>query len=189
MPPLSAKSQQAITAALENATTGDTGVPGLVFCAIDKRGDFLAQTAVGKRGLAVEKPMTLDSVFYIASCTKMITGLAAMQLVEQGKIGLDDAEALYKIAPEIKAKKVLREGGRLEERKGEITLRLLLNHTAGFGYSFFNEKLIEYAGPAGFDEFSGDKEDYLSQPLVNQPGTKWEYGVSPLIVRVSFYKC
>lgn len=177
MPSISAKAKEQIQSALESATSG-TGVPGLVFCAIDKKGNFLAENAVGMRGLDVDEPMTMDSTFYIASCTKMITGLAAMQLVEQGKIGLDSAEDLYKVAPEIKEKKVLVEGGKLVDRKGDITLRKLLTHTAGFGYSFFNEKLMKYNGAIGLDEFSGDKEDYLMQPLVNQPGSRWEYGVS-----------
>lgn len=180
MPSLSSKAKETIQSTLEAACTKESGVPGLVFCAIDKKGTFLTEHAVGKHGLEVEQPMTLDSTFYIASCTKMITGVAAMQLVEQGKIGLDSAEDIYKIAPEIKEKKVLLDGGKLVERKGDITLRMLLSHTAGFGYSFFNERLMKYSMPAGFDEFSGDKEDYLQQPLVNQPGSRWEYGVSDL---------
>lgn len=48
--------------------------------------------------------------------------------------------------------------------------------TAGFGYSFFNEKLRDYSKPVGYDEFSGCVYDML-QPLVNQPGERWEYGV------------
>jgi len=179
MPSISSKGKEQIQSTLEAAIKPDTGVPGLVFCAIDKDGKFLTEHAVGKRGQTLDKPMNADSTFYIASCTKMITGIAAMQLVEQGKIGLDSAEDLYKIAPEIKEKKVLVEGGKLVERKGDITMRKLLSHTAGFGYSFFNERLMKFNGPAGLDEFSGDKEDYLMQPLVNQPDERWEYGVSP----------
>ena len=48
---------------------------------------------------------------------------------------------------------------------------------AGFGYTFFNEKLRDYSFPIGYDEFSGSVNDML-QPLVNQPGEAWEYGVS-----------
>jgi CubicO group peptidase (beta-lactamase class C family) len=70
---------------------------------------------------------------------------------------------------------------------------MLLSHTAGFGYSFFNPKLIDWAGPRGLDEFSGSYQDYLTQPLVNQPGTKWEYGINidwagQLVERVSGLK-
>ncbi|KAK5006244.1 hypothetical protein LTR28_006723 [Elasticomyces elasticus] len=55
---------------------------------------------------------------------------------------------------------------------------MLLNHTAGFGYTFFNERLRDFGRPVGYDEFSGDAWDLLDQPLVNQPGERWEYGVN-----------
>jgi hypothetical protein len=49
--------------------------------------------------------------------------------------------------------------------------------TAGFGYTFFNEKLRDYSFPDGYDEFSGHAYD-MQQPLIHQPGEAWEYGVS-----------
>jgi len=49
---------------------------------------------------------------------------------------------------------------------------------AGFGYSFFDQRLVDWAGAQGLDEFSGSFHDYLSQPLVNQPGERWEYGIN-----------
>lgn len=62
--------------------------------------------------------------------------------------------------------------------------------TAGFGYSFFDSRLNDYYGQTGLDEFSGMSWDYLSQPLVNQPGEQWEYGINidwagQLVERVS----
>ena len=108
----------------------------------------------------------------------MITGIACMQLVEQGKLSLDDASHLYKILPELGEVKYLNDRGELEPKKGDITLKMLLTHTAGFGYTFFNEKLRDYGRPVGFDEFTGDAADILEMPLVNQPGTRWEYGVN-----------
>jgi len=66
-------------------------IPGFVFCAVNKAGNEIFSYASGKRGAETEEPMTMDSVFWIASCTKMICGIAAMQLVEQGKLNLDDA--------------------------------------------------------------------------------------------------
>lgn len=65
----------------------------------------------------------------------MITGIACLQLVEQGKLSLDDHESLYKLCPELRNKKVLDESGKLVPRTAEITLRSLLTHTAGFGYT------------------------------------------------------
>jgi len=123
--------------------------------------------------------MSLDSVFYIASCTKMITGIACMQLVEKDQMKLDDHDWLYSVCPELKEKKVLNStGDGLVDRKGEITLRMLLSHTAGFGYTFFNDRLRDYSRPTGYDEFGGDIEDYVDMPLVNQPGERWEYGIN-----------
>ncbi|KAG6359671.1 hypothetical protein INS49_013194 [Diaporthe citri] len=72
--------------------------------------------------------------------------------------------------------RVLKKDGTFEEKKKQITLRMLLTHTAGFGYSFFNVRLRDWGLPAGIDEFSGRYEDMIS-PLLFQPGEGWEYGV------------
>lgn len=55
---------------------------------------------------------------------------------------------------------------------------MLMYFTAGFGYSFFDKRLNDYYQPFGLDEFSGYYHDTVSQPLVNQPGEVWEYGIS-----------
>jgi CubicO group peptidase (beta-lactamase class C family) len=82
--------QSILDSAVVNPTTD---VPGIAFVAVDKNGTVLTQNAAGKRGLSSDEPMTADTtVFWIASCTKLITAIAAMQLVEQGKLNLDDAE-------------------------------------------------------------------------------------------------
>lgn len=77
--------------------------------------------------------MTLDSVFWMASCTKMITSIACMQLMEQGKLALDDVEVVERLAPELKEVKVLsgdsQSGFHLVEKERGITLRMLLTHT------------------------------------------------------------
>ncbi|KAB8346076.1 hypothetical protein FH972_023127 [Carpinus fangiana] len=178
--PLAKTAQAGIQSCLDETTKAGSGTPGLVFCAIDKNGEYLSETVSGVNGVeaSIAKPMTLDSVFWIASCTKMITGIACLQLHEQGKLSIDSADELYKLCPEMKSKKVLVAPGKYEDLKGEITIRKLLTHTAGFGYSFFNERLRDAALPAGWDEFSGDAEDYLNMPLVNQPGSRWEYGIN-----------
>lgn len=133
------KAQDAVQKSLDSVT-GDksTGVAGLVFVAIDKNGDEIAAAASGKKGVGESRaPMDLDTVFWIASCTKIIATMACMQAVEQGLLQLDDHESLYKLCPELKDKQVLKDDGTLEPKKKEITLRMLLSHTAGFGYELY----------------------------------------------------
>ncbi|KAI1541115.1 AmpC Beta-lactamase class C [Pyrenophora tritici-repentis] len=90
---------------------------------------------------------TTETLFWMASCTKLVTAIAILQLVEQGEIPLHDEEWLAKIAPEIKAKKVYRAGswGDGEEQEKGITMSMLLSHTAGFGYGF-SDINMDWAG-------------------------------------------
>ncbi|CAG9951210.1 unnamed protein product [Clonostachys rosea f. rosea IK726] len=110
--------------------------------------------------------------FWLASCTKLITTIACMQLVEQGKLTLDDGDEIEGLCPELRDIKVLNSDGSTSEKNKKITLRMLLTHTAGFGYSFLNKKLEKY----NYNEFSGLAQDF-HQPLVNQPGERFEYGI------------
>ncbi|KAE8376873.1 beta-lactamase/transpeptidase-like protein [Aspergillus bertholletiae] len=154
----------------------EKGLPGVSVAVVGRDGKQLFSHAAGHRGHGSSEPMTVDSVFWIASCTKMITGIACMQLVEQGKLSLDDAGQMHRICPEFDELRVLQDHGTLVEKKRGITLRMLLTHTSGFGYTFYNEKLRDYGRPVGYDEFSGYAEDF-NQPLVHQPGEAWEYGI------------
>ncbi|KAH8714589.1 beta-lactamase/transpeptidase-like protein [Ilyonectria robusta] len=154
------------------------GIPGATVVIVGKDGKELFAHSAGKRGVVSKDPMTLDNIYWIASCTKMLTGVACMQLVEQGILKLDDGEHLENLCPELKDLKVLLPNGILEPKKKRITLRMLLSHTAGFGYTFFNERLRDWALPVGGDEFSGRLEDVVTLPLLFQPGEGWEYGVS-----------
>lgn len=182
---LTSQATSTIKSSLDSVTSNpDSGTPGLVFVSVDKNGKTLIEHASGTRGLDTKDPMTLDTTFWVASCTKMITGVACMQLVEKGQISLDDHNALYKLCPELEKMKIL-EDGKLVARKGDITLRQLLTHTAGFGYEFFDPRIKEYGKQSGkeFDVFTGDVNEILRMPLVNEPGSAWEYGVRfPLIL-------
>jgi CubicO group peptidase (beta-lactamase class C family) len=82
-----------VQALLDTATADpSTGIPGIVFVAVDKNGQTLTSNASGVRSLDTKTPMTPDTVLWLASGTKLITAIATMQLVEQGKLRLDDAE-------------------------------------------------------------------------------------------------
>lgn len=158
------------------------GIPGTTVVVVGKDSNELFAHSAGKRGNGSPDTMTLDNIFWIASCTKMLVGVACMQLVEQGILKLDDGAQTENLLPELKSLRVLRPDGSFEEKKCAITLRMLLSHTAGFGYTFFNERLRQWSLPIGVDEFSGRIED-MKQPLLFQPGDGWEYGVSAIYSR------
>jgi CubicO group peptidase (beta-lactamase class C family) len=133
-PLLSPTAQSTIRQSIDTATAGLTpSIPGVVYCAVNRDGDLIFSHASGSKGLGLNEPITLDTTFWIASCTKLITGIACMQLVEQGKLALDDAEQVERIAPELKEVQVLQRdangGFILVPKERKISLRMLLNHT------------------------------------------------------------
>jgi len=125
--------------------------------------------------------ITADSVFWIASMTKAITATAAMQLVEQGKLGLDDP--VGKILPQLAAPKVL-EGfdaagtPKLRPAKRPITLRHLLTHTAGFTYSIWSENMARYEKVTGTPFIGECRTLLLTAPIEFDPGDRWNYGIN-----------
>jgi CubicO group peptidase (beta-lactamase class C family) len=126
---LSSDGTEVLKNLLDAACSEPCGIPGAAVVVVNKEGKEVFAHASGKRGLDDPEPMAVDSIFWIASCTKLITGIAIMQLVEKGKLVLDDAAALEKILPELAAVKVLRDDNTLESKKKGITLRMLMNHT------------------------------------------------------------
>jgi CubicO group peptidase (beta-lactamase class C family) len=116
-----------------------------------------------------------DGIFAIASMTKPVTSVAVMQLVEAGKVKLDEPAATY--LPELGAVQVL-EGGVLRAPKTPITVRQLLTHTSGFGYEFLNGDLHEYAAKGKIPSVMAGGDGFMKAPLVFDPGTRWEYGIN-----------
>jgi methyl acetate hydrolase len=156
-------------------------VPGVVAVAANHDG-VIYEGAFGQRGIDSDTPMTLDTVFWIASMTKAITSAAAMQLVEKGKIQLE--EPVSRVLPELDSIQVLEgfdSNGHpiLRKPKRPITLRHLLTHTAGFTYDMWNADMVrymEYEGIPGIIECKNIT--LLKTPLVFDPGDRWEYGIS-----------
>ncbi len=128
-----------------------TGVPGVVAMITDRSGNIY-EGAAGKRSLGDSQPMTTDTVFQIYSTTKAITGTAVLQCVEEGKLDLDAPAKNY--APDIGTLQVLdgfdADGNpQLRAPKRDITTRMLMLHTAGFGYDFFNTTYCRLAQERG----------------------------------------
>lgn len=150
-------------------------VPGLVASAVLPGGETYRR-AFGSRGAADPAAMSLDTQFWIASMTKALTSVAALQLVERGLLALDEDAA--KVLPALADAPILEgfdEAGAPRLRAGvkPITLRHLLTHTAGFGYPFMSGELARFAaqaGPAG--------EDPMALPRLFEAGDRWQYGVS-----------
>jgi len=155
-------------------------VPGIVALAADDKG-LIYEGAFGVRDLDTSGAMRLDTLFRIASMTKAITSVAAMQLVEQGRIALDDP--VPDIDPALARPQVLSgfdAAGqpKLRPAKRPITLRHLLTHTAGFTYDWSNPDTARYAQLTGLPPTSSGKLAALGQPLGFDPGDRWEYGIN-----------
>jgi methyl acetate hydrolase len=153
-------------------------VPGVVALVVD-RDKVLYHEAFGKQNVAKNVPMARDTIFRIASMTKAVTSVGVMQLVEQGKVGLDDD--VSKFLPRLKSPKVFtfteHHHGNYETRpaKRPITIRQLLTHTSGIGYSWSDPQLNLAQKITGA---TNDSE----LPLVHEPGEKWTYGASTRVL-------
>ena len=168
----------AADAVLRGVVDSNPRVPGVVAMATDRHMNIY-EGASGKRRLDRPADMTTDTVFAIFSTTKAITGTAALQLVEAGKLDLDAPASTY--CPDIGKLQVL-EGfdasgaPKLRRPKREITTRMLLLHTAGFGYDFFNANYNRLATEKGQPSVITGTKAALMTPLLFDPGERWEYG-------------
>jgi methyl acetate hydrolase len=144
----------------------------------DRDGDVY-RGAAGERALGGGEPMTPDTVCAIFSTTKAITGTTCLQLVEEGRLDLDAPAKQY--VPELGEVQVLDgfddEGKpRLRPPRRDVTTRMLLLHTAGFGYDFFNEHYNRLATEHGQPSVITASRLCLKSPLLFDPGEQWEYG-------------
>ncbi|HEY9463092.1 MAG TPA: serine hydrolase domain-containing protein [Vicinamibacterales bacterium] len=164
-------------------------LPGAVALVL-RDGRPIYQKAVGWADKESKRQMRMDTLFRIASQTKAITSVAALTLVEEGKLGLSDPVGKY-IPSFVKTMVAVREGSetKLVSAKRPITIRDLLTHTAGISYGTEPHIADEYAakglGPsAGAGWYFADKtettcdaiEKLGTLPFVSQPGEAWVYG-------------
>lgn len=155
-------------------------LPGAVVL-IAQRGRLVLFDSVGVLDPAQGKAMPLDAIFRIYSMTKPVVSVAAMMLVEQGKLALDDSLASY--LSEFTALQVAEEGGatmELRPARQVVTIRDLLRHTAGFTYEFLGSSAVQrqYAqARIGSRSLSNAlfSRQLAALPLRFEPGSTWEY--------------
>jgi methyl acetate hydrolase len=166
------QSSSAIDEAMRGAVARKD-VAGVVVMAANRK-NIIYQGAFGVADLAEARPLKLDALFRIASMTKAVTSTAAMQLVEQGRFGIEDPVEKY--LPEFAKLSVFEsfDGAtgayRLRPAAKAVTVRHLLTHTSGLGYAFTNPTVRDFKPRAG--------EEYPIGPLVFEPGERWLYSTS-----------
>jgi CubicO group peptidase (beta-lactamase class C family) len=154
-------------------------VPGVAAVAATAEG-VIYEGAFGVRRLGDAAAMDPTTVCRIASMTKAITATAAMQMVEAGKLSLD--QPAQEVVPELGTPQVL-EGfdpdgtPRLRPARGAVTLRNLLTHSSGFGYDIWNEHLERYHRTTGAPAPRTGMLASLKAPLTFDPGTRWQYSI------------
>jgi CubicO group peptidase (beta-lactamase class C family) len=172
---IDAQGTAAISSFLRDTITRG-GVPGVVVMVVspDRTLYHEAFGRMNAQGVAMRK----DTIFNIASMTKAITSFGVMMLVEEGKLGLDDEVSKY--LPEFKSRQVISKvdlaAGTYETRPATrpITIRQLLTHTSGIGYSWSDPGLALVQKKTGTAD--------LDLPLVHEPGEKWTYGASTRVL-------
>lgn len=162
---------------LQNAIVS-THIPGMVALVVNKDG-IVYEKAFGLMDSANNKPMTTDAIFRLASMTKAITSTAIMMLVEEGKIGLDTPVSEYLPAlrnPQVFTQWNVEDGTfTAKPASSEITVRQLLTHTSGLGYTFTSDILNKLMN----GNFGARATAY---PLLFEPGSNWQYGESTRVL-------
>src|SRR3954452_8598216 len=165
---------EVLRSAVESGT-----MPNVVATAANADGPIY-EAAFGPKAVGKPDPVTVDTLYRIASMTKMVTTVAALQLVERGKLKLDDPVSQYR--PEFAELKVL-DGWNgdepiLREPKSQATVRQLASHTSGLGYWFWNADLVKWESVTGTANTLAGSSDAFTAPLIADPGTKFEYGIN-----------
>jgi CubicO group peptidase (beta-lactamase class C family) len=151
--------------------------PGVVALVVD-RNHVLYEGAAGTLHAGSDQPMPNDAIFKLASMTKPVTTVAAMILVEQGKLRLDDPVSTF--LPGFENLKVIQKfneaDGSYETRPAArvMTIRHLLTHTSGIGYAFSNPIVSRLQ--------AGSQKEEWQLPLLHDPGAMWTYGASTSVL-------
>ena len=157
-----------------------TGKLNFAVAAVGNAGGQTWSHAAGYQDAEKTKAASPDNIIQIASMTKLVTTIAALQLVEQGKLDLDTPISAY--APELNELQVLKGFGAddtpiFEKANRAPTARELMTHTAGYAYEIWNTNALKGVQLGVTPSLLGEG-NYLKAPLAFQPGTAWEYGIN-----------
>jgi methyl acetate hydrolase len=168
----------AIDGLLEGAVA-DGALPGVVAVAGDRDG-VSYEGAFGGLSVDGDEPARADTMMRLASMTKAITSVAALQLIERGSLQLEQPAA--EVLPAFGKLQVLDgfdgETPRLRPPARQATIRQLLTHTAGLGYWFSDADLLRYHELFGIDPITCQRSMLDDVPLIADPGTRWQYGTN-----------
>lgn len=161
------------------ADIADGTLPGAV-ALVARRGRIVHFKAHGRRDLARDEPMQLDTIFRLYSMTKPIVSVALMMLVEEGRLALSDALSAH--IPAFSEMMVAEAGGGVPAAR-PITVHDLLRHTSGLTYEWLVPGPVTdayvAAGAGRRSQSNADQAGVLAGlPLLNHPGTAWDYGRS-----------
>lgn len=127
-------------------------------------------------------PVTTKTVMWLASCSKLVTAVSALQCIERGLFSLDDPADVSRLLPEWNNPEILagwKDGKTdLQPAKEQITLRRLLTHTSGVGYDFLDPRLLQWRQSRGEGPLSMQAPitECFTTPLLFEPGTGFTYG-------------
>ena len=155
-------------------------VPGVV-AGVTSAEDDLYLAGFGERVLGGGDEMTPDTVGWIASMTKAVTGAAAMQLVEQERLDLDSpAASVIPYLGEVGVLEGFDDDGKPRTRppRRAITLRHLLTHTTGFSYEIWSDAIVRFQEATGTPGIITCENAALTTPLLFDPGDRWDYGIN-----------
>jgi methyl acetate hydrolase len=162
------------------AAVRDDATPGIIGLVAD-RDRVLYERAFGCIRAGEDQPLELGAVYRIASMSKLATSVAALRLVDSGKLELDAAVGDY--LPAFDHLQVLMgfDGcGRPQLRppRSRATVRQLCAHISGLGYDTWHERLLRYLKVTGLPAISDGRRETFLAPLVADPGTEFNYGTS-----------
>lgn len=159
----------------------DDGRLAGVMTMVARHGRVVHWEAVGMRDLEAGDALEPDDLFRVYSMTKPVTTVAAMILVEEGKVELDDP--VSKFIPQFGDVTVLNDAGERVAPTGPITVEHLMTHTSGLTYGFFGDTPVDRLyNESGVFSTARSLDDFVSGvaelPLLADPGARWNYSVS-----------